>query len=873
VDSEAGQSAIERYLSDRGLDGLLAEYLKSQIEVQSGDRRIALAERLARLYVRLLGETSDPESRERWVRLSQSLLERVPEAQTDELRIDLAKARYLRAEQLAERSRLRMATEEEVGEARRVLESVRPIFGQIGTKLNHRVDLLERRERRTSSDPELIRQALSKARRLRSLSMYYEGWTQYYLALLTGATQQAQDALRSFGWLLNASGGRPATLERLRPAMLRHEHVARSAMGAAMCLSLRGNDTEAMHWLDTIAGAEDVPKPVIDQLFSRRLIVLSRAGRWAEVQFLVERRRQPDRRRPATPLAASEARLVAVLAMDALERLSKKSPARDLVRSVAQTGLGDLVAGGEISHVLDLVARYGQLPLGEGGFIVSYVDGLVAYDKARAAHRAGGEDDSVPTGNATIASNYLAAAGLLSKAAASDDAERFVEQRARADLLAGLSFYYADRLEEAADRLERAWHAAGDQEQAEQALWMAVLALERAVDRGAERLTDQRDRLVLVYLQTYPRSDRAAIVLMKWASRGSIDAEQALAILLGVQADSEIYEAARRHASRLLYAQFRRSNGAQRDFAALRFAEVAEELLAMDARTVRSESGEAAQKAAASAVLRARQIADALLGTSTPDVDRAEAALNTLESVAASMDMDLGPVAQEVVYRRLQIALVRGDMNAADELIARAHAGGGHFAEQADRFVYQHALEAWSRSPADADLARRVVRTGAAVMVQFQTDENALNNPVVRTLHDTVAAAAALVWRKTDDEQMRDVALRIDKGLIDAGRGGRGVLHRYAQLSEQAGQPREALDAWLRLLSGSDDDSPDWYEARYNSIRLQLVLDPSRARAVMDRHTVLHPDYGPEPWGPLLRDLDGQIAAAPVVPLPEGGGP
>src|SRR5690606_20735093 len=72
-----------------------------------------------------------------------------------------------------------------------------------------------------------------------------------------------------------------------------------------------------------------------------------------------------------------------------------------------------------------------------------------------------------------------------------------------------------------------------------------------------------------------------------------------------------------------------------------------------------------------------------------------------------------------------------------------------------------------------------------------------------------------------------------------------------------------ALDAWRRLLAGLHQGSADWYEARYHSLRLLWQTDPDTAREVMTQHRLLHPDFGPDPWGQRLRDLNAQMADTP----------
>ena len=118
---------------------------------------------------------------------------------------------------------------------------------------------------------------------------------------------------------------------------------------------------------------------------------------------------------------------------------------------------------------------------------------------------------------------------------------------------------------------------------------------------------------------------------------------------------------------------------------------------------------------------------------------------------------------------------------------------------------------------------------------------------------------------------MRDIALGIDKRLVALGSPPLQVLRRYAELTEAAGDRSAALEAWRLLLSGTNPTAPDWFEARYHSLRLLLASEPARAREAMDQYKVLHPEFGPEPWGPKIKELDAQIPAAPLSPAAATG--
>jgi hypothetical protein len=144
-------------------------------------------------------------------------------------------------------------------------------------------------------------------------------------------------------------------------------------------------------------------------------------------------------------------------------------------------------------------------------------------------------------------------------------------------------------------------------------------------------------------------------------------------------------------------------------------------------------------------------------------------------------------------------------------------------------------------------------------MDQFGRDAKALSDPAVYALHNAVADAAARVWHAKRDETMRDLAVTIDRNLMSLGNPPVQVLHRFAVLAESAGDTAGALDAWRLLVSGLNPTAPDWFEARYESLRLLASKDPAAARAAMDQYRVLHQDYGPEPWGQKLKALDEKL--------------
>lgn len=877
------EAALEAYLEERGLRDLLVTHLLQKLRVAEPPERGELAERLSKLYVQMLEQATTPEQRRSWERRATELLEAVPEAESLELRITLAKARYLQVEDTAEHHRLRLVSPEQRQEAETTFRSVNATLRDIGNTLTRRIDSLERREAvGRNSDSLRLRSELAEARRLRSLAMYYAGWSAYYSGLLAGQgaggkgrIQYAEEALTHFGWLLNAPG-RPANVERVSPDMLRYEHVARAAIGAALSESLRGRDGAALLWLHTIESAPALPENARNQLFTRRLVVLAAARRWADIDLQIRRRRAPDRTSPPSPLTAAEARLLAVTMLEAMEDRDVVPQAHDVIRSLADVAVTDLITRGEANLVKDLVSRYGSGLLSGEGFIVQYVRGLHAYDKAREAHAAG-EDDSEPTRREEIANLYAAAGHMFDNATESQDAPEFIDERADAAMLGALCLYYSGRLEDAATRFEETHrlayreirsseagaerNSAPDQKassnRSDDSLWMAIVALDKAVEGGRVSLKDRLERLATLYVQRFPAGDRSAMLLLRLSDEGIVSRERAAEILLAVGKESPLYESARRHAADLLYAMFRRSRGMDRDFAALRFAEVCDELLALDLPRIDSGTEEG-RETAQRAVLRLRQVLDAVLGITSPDMDRADRALQQITMIAQRGSLDISTYEDEIAFRRLQVALLRNRPEDASRAAERLSRLGGRFSDAADRLMYQRALTAM-RNHRTPETAAEVVHHGMRIVSQFGTGSAALSDPVVQTLYSTVAEAAAYLWQIKQNPDHRDIAVQLDGALVGHGRPPVQILRRYAELAESAGKPAESLESWRLLMVGLAAGTSDWFEARFHSLRLLAATDPARAKEVFDQFKVLYPSYGEEPWSTRFRELERSL--------------
>ncbi len=857
-------AAVEEYLGDRGLQDLLLTQLRHRLVESSGPDRVPIAERLGKMYVERLAKVTSPEQRQELERASLELFKLVPEADSFELRIDLAKVGYLRAESMAERERLLLATPEERSEAERVLRSVAPMFQEIATKVGRKVDALERKDQ-AGRDEEGLKEQLNDARRLRSLAMYYNGWTNYYLSFLTGNVPLASRALEDFGYILNAAPGKPASVNRLPKGLLKYEHVARAAVGCALCSAIKpGGDSEAVLWLDAIDGAEGLPDSISADLFRHRAVVLAGAKRWADLDLFVRRRLKKPRDGVAKPLTAVEARLLAVLTLGAMESSSAAPRNGDLVEALAQTALGELVTQGRVGDVLDLVHRFGTAPIGQDGFIVQFVRGLQTYERARAEHRATPNPEE-PATEPGIINRYREAAKVIRLAVESADGAKFATERGHASMMLGRALYYAGDLKAASDQFQRAAESSTDSKVREDATWQAIVALDRAADAGDRAVVPERDRLATLFLSTFPRSSNASALLLRRAGAGLLADDATIQILSDLPPDSPLFTTARRQIAEILFKGFRKAGATDRDVKGRAFLDAAEQSMKLSFRDATAGDPAGVSEPAQAALRSARQIAEVAMSLTPPDAARAEAALDTVEQLMLFVKVDTKGIEDELAYRRLQVALDRGRLDLAEPLLTKLRARPGPFADSADRLLVRSALAAWHAAPSSESAAIAVLRSGSRVADSLVSKPGVGEDPNSQSILNDIAEAARTVWRSNKNSSARDLALKLDRVLVAAKSPLASSLRRFADLSEEAGDDAPALESWRRLLSGIDPSKPEWFEARYHSIRLLAKADPAAARDALAQHKVLNPDMGPEPWGGKLRELDGSIPAPPTA--------
>lgn len=839
------------YLQRHNFTDLVIARLDARFKDALGDDRIPLAERLAVLYGRMLDETDDDAQRAEWERRSRDMLDHVPSANTEVLRMTINKASYLRAERLAELHRIRRATEAERATAVRLMGEVGAAMSANFTNFRDRIRKKEstdyNREEIDAGAVEAQLQDLdSKARQ----AAYYGAWARYYRAWLTGSTTGLDEAVMMFAYLLQSEDGLPQP-EDISEAMLSNELAARAAIGIALCQTQSGRAQSGLAWIDAVRAAGPKSEHLQSILRGYRLVILFAARQWDEVEQNIAAWRTDG------TLTTTLVRLYAVLALE-----QSQATGEPQARRLGEQAVNLLAEMGELRQVIEIADVFRLDSLGGDSFILAYVPAIKAYEAAREAH--GSEE---PATDAKIIALYAQAEKQLADTAARRDAGKWPQAARHAQLLVAWAQYFQNQLGQAAAHFEQiSMQLTGDE--SESAMWMSIVCRERLASGGHDpKAASSLHKALNAFLDRYPSSSRAGRVRFRLATtQSAVPTLSAVDELLAIPPGSDTYAAARNEAERLLYLLFREAAADRRIQTADRYLTVALPLLESDER--RAFLGGGDTSARDQYLLRARRVLDVLLTRGVARVSEARRILDRLETARAAGLMDLKDVSEELDYRRFQAQILSGGFDEAakwcDELWKTDPQSA--FAHSASRALYAYAVQDWQTFTDDTRLEqtlRRVVLHGRRALRSAGDPPSPAESANAAIMINVAEAAQTLdAMTAGGDAELRVLADAWFGLLLEAQPRDFRVLRGAAIIAERNGNADEALGHWRLAMNGSPETTPQWFEAKYHFIRLLNAAEPDRAREVIDQHVLLHPDYGPAPWGDKLRALHEQMKQA-----------
>jgi hypothetical protein len=226
--------------------------------------------------------------------------------------------------------------------------------------------------------------------------------------------------------------------------------------------------------------------------------------------------------------------------------------------------------------------------------------------------------------------------------------------------------------------------------------------------------------------------------------------------------------------------------------------------------------------------------------------------------------VDAAALEGELAFRRVQLALLSQDLDAARRAASACLEADQRLGEAALRLLYQQAANDFTAAPEGSDARLRaaasVVENGRLVLKQFPPESANAADPGVATLYHTIAQACTLLYVAQKDEDAKLLAGQLFEKLLSAHSNVAEYLRSYALFEITRGSLATALTAWRSLAAGLPSGSPEWYEARYWVIEILAGLDPAAAQEQLRQHEILSPTLGPPPWDARFADLKQRLS-------------
>jgi hypothetical protein len=849
------QDPVANYLQRMGLNHLLALHLEEALSRALPDEREDLQLRLVALYSQLIDETEDPVLREVLEERSLRLLATASAEAGLELQLALLRARYRVVEQVAENHRLRQADPKALQRARDQLPGlVRELNAQRG-RIEDQLRLTENRlDRATGSEAATLTARSESLLELSSRATFLTAWALYYQSWLNQRPDNARVAEGHFAKLIGAEGPRPAP-EEISLDLREVEAVARSIHGMALCKSVTSSVATAIAWIELLEVSGSYG-PLRKEVPAWKIAIYLEHGEYRNARQVLA-----DYSTRGQTLPLTWVRLAAIGALEGDRRSGERA-------RLARETLTWLAAHGELRQVLDLSERYGSETLGHEGFAFRYVRGVQHYERARDAH--GSEQ---PTNDPNLLAGYRSAAEEFAAALEEADADRYPEATASCRTLVAWCRYFEGRFLEARAAFELAAPHLTP-EKAMEAMWMAVVSLDRVVQTSREpRHAEELWALIDRVLQRFPNSPHAPKLILKRALGTNEVSPDVVEDLLSIGPESEVYDAAQRRAAYVLFQLFRSARGEERLAYGNEYLAVSLPLVSRAAQSLDPDDDEAVGRY----VSRCRRLLEVALAGGIDRVVAAGNVLADLEDLQRLHGVDLSAHRDEFDYRRIQQHLEGEQVAAATTIANRMHERDPEviWTRLANRALFEYGVTRWRQSehqavvnPADLDL---VVRFGSRIVDEFSSDPGAIRRPGVLAYYVTLAEARFVLWERSPSSSRARSALELYLQVLEVRPHDAGSLRAAGLLSEHVGEPQRALEYWRLLAAGSPPGTHRWYEAKFRLITLLAEIDPARARAVMDQHKGLDPSLGPEPWASRFTALDERIPPAPGQPI-EGDG-
>lgn len=797
----AAQDDVTQWLQRMGCDDLLAEYLENQLEHGDRKSKIRAAKQLADVYAVMLARAGK-EDEGRTLQRAISLFDRIPEAGTTDLRLQLYRATYIAAEQILERYRLRISDKDEANIAITQLHEVAEDLSSLREVLLKRI-----RSSRSQNEKKKLQLGLISS---------YLAWTRYYLAWYEDDQTQAAIAADIFAEILL---GDSPHLQSVSLDLKSHETGARAILGIALCKSILRDPVGSAPWFNELeAPATWSSVRHLVPLWKFFLHVDNKE--WERILIDLQ-----------APNSVDQILMFRVAAVHALEDYANPH-----AKEVAKQSLGLLINGGQLGIVSDVVKSYGTVALEPNGFVSKYIMGDIAFRELVDRY-----NSDEPATEQVTREAFASIANTFNQAIQASDSSSYRSLIDDCNFMMGLSLFYSSQFQKAAI----AFQQASEGNTKEQAVWMAIVAMDH-IDPISVSQQNIKDELSNAYLRNWPNTEHATQLTIHQSFESSNP--QHIEDLLAVSHSDPKYEDAQRQAARSLYALWQ--TAAEEELATVgnKYVSVAMTLMIADSTLLDD------LHAIEVTSVRAMRILEVSLHQKVLRIVAANRAIDVLDEILARNIFSIEKFQHEINYRNIILFFHEQKYEDAESLLVEiiTTAPESRWTTIASTLLWNH----WTTNkiqvndPLLYSVGKQILRD----ITEYQ-----YGNKEYMNIATSTAQAAFDIYTTTKEPTIGEDALRISRVLVAQKPRVIQILLLNAAIETTLGNPEIALARWKTIAAGSQRGTLQWIEARYQIIFALSTHSPQEALALLHQHHILYPDYGQDPYGSKLEALHQKL--------------
>jgi len=832
--AEDDAKTVEQFLARLGLTELQVIHLENILATDlPAAERVEVARRLADLYASLMMNSLEDKARSQmWLGRIQSLVQKVPEADTPSLKVSLLQADYDRAEAKVSRWIADPGDAAARNAAREILARVIPPLKACRAELDHvmeqlidQIDQASQGDARTTMEKELARlEGVSRR------ATYFAGWSHYYQGLLgeapAAAAEDFKTALAAFRGVLGVPSGDEKA--EIGPESVDLESIwqTRTLIGLGMAEAAAGNAEASRRSFDLLDNPR-VPSQIRDEAGYWRVQGLINAGQLDEAAKIA--RRQID-------AYGGEASPGKVSLCVALVRTAMAKKSAEAAKTMGTLGISGLAKLQQFALLRELAAKYPIDAGSQSGFLLHWLRGQELFATAEKSKRP--ED-------------YRAAAEALAAALAARETttDKISAEQCRYTLA-----WCQSRLgehEKAAEAFKQASRAlrGSDDATAAGAAWKAVESYRRLAETDSRYVFSAIETLEAIRrdFPDHPNTQKVDYCITQ-LRRSTMSSKEVLESLQRVAPDNPNYASACYDICGLRYERWTSARGTPGEAAA-----AAELHRVVATYLAAAAKGQPAPERTLRCLLLSVDVA---LSSAPAETDRAKDLLAKAAPLAAAMAAS-SSLAADYHYRSFQLAKGVGDAKGLSEHAAwlARHGEGTSYQLPALVTLARQADEAAASAPPDR---RRAAEAEACSIYERLVAILGDSPQTIGSDKNALVANSRLARYLAQLNRHAEAAERLEK-ILSAYPSDKDYLRRGGLAQYLAGNYDRAIDHWRGLVAGLPKGSEDWYEAKYYQLACLAKIDKPAAREVFAQFVLLYPKLGPPPWQAKFAALRAQI--------------